>query len=302
MTINQITLSKKKDNWVKNRSTTLRGTKLVHNAAISEKYKKKLEYLVDAMIKETNKEILKLFKNEDNQEYFKKQKQDLKIVSRETIDESISSQARILTNKLLKKFSDLFAYKSKSLSEYMLNASLKYSKSTVHASLQKLTGGLSLKTGVVSKGLEEVSKAIVAENVSLIKSIPELYFTQITGAVMRSITTGNGLADLRPYIEKYEGMTKRKAKNIALDQTRKAYNLINKQKLVDLGVKQFIWIHTAGSINPRESHQDIDGHTFSFDNLEAEQIALNVPKQDRGLPSIPPYCRCTMNPVIQFGN
>ena len=68
----------------------------------------------------------------------------------------------------------------------------------------------------------------------LIKSIPEQYFKDVTGSVMRSITTGNGLADLVPEIKKYDGQTERRAKLLALDQTRKAYNSINKQRMQSL--------------------------------------------------------------------
>jgi SPP1 gp7 family putative phage head morphogenesis protein len=148
--------------------------------------------------------------------------------------------------------------------------------------------------------MEEVAKASVAENVSLIKSIPEQYFKDITGAVMRSITTGNGLADLVSEIDKYAGQTKRRAENLALDQTRKAYNSINKQRMQAIGVRQFEWIHSGGGQVPRESHLKISGHIFDFDKVEEQQAALGVPERDRGIPGFPVNCRCTMLPVINF--
>ena len=69
-----------------------------------------------------------------------------------------------------------------------------------------------------------------------------------TGAVMRSITTGEGLADLIPALDKIEGIAGRRAKNIALDQTRKAYAGISRQKLMSNGVKQFEWVHSGGGL------------------------------------------------------
>ena len=70
----------------------------------------------------------------------------------------------------------------------MVLNSQKISKTVLHESLQKLSGGLSLKTGVVTEGTEEIAKASIAENVSLIKSIPSQYFNAITGSVMRSMS------------------------------------------------------------------------------------------------------------------
>jgi len=216
------------------------------------------------------------------------------------MDASIASQAKILMNALLDKFQQLFNLKALPLASTMLKGAEATSKSTLHASLKKLTGGLSLKTGVVPKGMEDVSKALIAENVSLIKSIPQQYFKDVTGSVMRSITTGHGMADLLPEIKKYKGQTERRAKNLALDQTRKAYNSINKQRMQSIGVKQFEWVHSGGGQKPRESHIKIDGKTFDFENLESQQAGYGVPKEDQGIPGHPINCRCTMLPVINF--
>ncbi len=290
----KVPLTKRKARWAENRDMTLRGTHLLYNASQQDKYKNALTRLVQEMTEETQKEIKKLFSSEVAQEYIEAQKQA------SAMDASISSKARILMNALMDKFTQLFAFKSKRLAERMINSASGISKTNLHTSLKKLSGGLSLKTGIVTPGMEEVAKALVAENVSLIKSIPEQYFKDVTGAVMRSITTGQGLADLVPEIRKYDGMTDRRAKNIALDQTRKAYNSINKARLQKIGIKQFEWVHSGGGQTPRESHLKINGHIFDFENLEAQQAALGVPPQDRGIPGYPVNCRCTILPIIRF--
>jgi len=290
-------LTRRKSNWLGKRDATIRGTGLRYNAAQQSKYAHALRKLVREMTSDVNKQITKLFNSETADKYFSHQE------AVASMDASLGSQARILMNFLTDKFIQLFSDRSKSLAEYMLKGAAAASKSNLHASLKQLTGGLSLKTGVVPKGMETVSKATIAENVSLIQSIPEQYLKDVTGAVMRSITTGNGLQDLIPAIKKYEGQTERRAKNIALDQTRKAYNSINKQRLVAIGVKQFEWVHSGGGQVPRHSHLKIlNGKIFSFDNLEAEQAALGVPPQDRGIPGYPINCRCTILPVSRFLN
>ena len=272
----KIPLTKKKATWAKGRAVNLRGNKLAHNASLQEKYQLQLHLLVQQMTMQSQREIHALFKKQNSKD--------------SAMDSNIGSQARILLNYLENKFTNLFARKAKNLAEHMFKGVDKTSTTNLHSSLKQLSGGLSLKTGIVTKGFEEIATATIAENVSLIKSIPQEYFKQVTGSVMRSITQGAGVSELIPEIQKYDGQTYRRAKNIALDQTRKAYNTINANRLQALGVTHFEWLHSAGSASPRESHMKIDGMIFSFENLEKEQEAAGVPKRDRGLPSIPPNC------------
>lgn len=293
MTVQPI-LTDKKRQWAKGREVILRGIKLSNNVSLELRYKRKLDALVKEMVQETKKEIRKLFKDETAKAFIKQQKKAI------ALDANLGSQAKKVMNYLTNKFSKLFALKATGLADQLLNNVSKTSKSALHSSLKQLSGGLSLKTGIIPKGYEDIGQAIIAENVSLIKSIPEKYLGDVTGSVMRSITTGQGMADLVPEILKYEGQTYRKAKLIALDQTRKAYQTVSKQKLVALGVKRFEWVHTRGSASPRESHEKISGHIFTFEHLEAEQAALGVPERDRGLPSHPVNCRCVINPIIEF--
>lgn len=287
-------LTRQKRAWVKGRQVTLRGHDLNYNVSQQEKYVSALNKLIKDMTSEVKTELTKLFHGEVADDFFRQQEEA------SAMDASLSSQARILMNALTAKFTQLFSYKAKVLAERMVDGMAAISKTNLHSSLKKLSGGLSLKTGVVPKGMEDVAKASIAENVSLIQSIPEQYFKDVTGSVMRSITTGNGLADLIPAIKKYDGQTTRRAKNLALDQTRKAYNSINKQRMQAIGVKQFEWIHSGGGQVPRQSHLKISGHIFDFENVESQQAALGVPEKDRGIPGYPVNCRCTMLPVINF--
>lgn len=291
-------LTKQKSKWARSRKdVTLRGLQLNYNASQQLKYQRSLLTLVRQMTAETKKQIDKLFRGEISEEFFVQQKEAA------AMDASIVNQAKKLMKSLLAKFENLFSLKSTPTAEAMLDGAKQTSKSNLHSSLKTLSGGLSLKTGVVPKGMEDVSTAIVAENVSLITSIPAQYFNDITGSVMRSITTGSGLATLIPQIKKYDGITERRAKNIALDQTRKAYNSINKQRMQAIGVKKFEWVHSGGGQHPRLSHIALSGSIYAFDNLPVinkEQVDSGSESPVRGIPGQAINCRCTMIPVIQF--
>jgi SPP1 gp7 family putative phage head morphogenesis protein len=180
----------------------------------------------------------------------------------------------------------------------MVDGAQAASKTALHTSLKKMTGGLSLKTSLMTPQLNAVYKAQVAQNVGLIKTIAAEYLKNVEGAVMRSITTGRGLQDLVPALEQYEGYTHRKAKNVALDQTRKTYNAINKGRMTGIGVKRFMWIHSGGGAEPREDHIAMDGEVFSFDNPPV----IDERTGERGIPGQAINCRCTMAPVFDFSD
>lgn len=275
----------------------LKGKRLNYNAALQSRYKAALRKLIDKMTEDVKKQIIELFKDTTADDFFEEQKEAA------AMDANISSQARILMNMLIKKYNRFFALKSKTLAERMVKESEKISKNTLQLSLKEISKGFSLTRNVIPKGMEEVATALVAENVSLIKSIPEQYLKNVTGAVMRSITTGNGIKDLIPEVNKYQKQTYRRAKNLALDQTRKAYNSINKQRMQTVGVKQFEWIHSGGGQHPRKSHIALSGKIFDFDNLPVinkEQVDKGYESPQKGIPGQAINCKCTMLPVIKF--
>lgn len=279
-------LTNRRKQWAAQRTTppVFKGAVLPVPAIVGVRYVQALSSITAQMTAQTKKEILRLYKTEAAGVYFA---QDAA---------TIGSQARILVNSLQDRFNALFAKKAKPLAETMVENASAASKTSLHSSLQALSGGMSLKTSIDSPVLSNIYKASVAENVGLIKSISSEYLTKVQGAVMRSITTGNGLQDLIPALEQYEGQTHRRARNIALDQTRKVYNSINKGRMQALGLKKFMWHHSGGGAQPREDHIEMDGEIYSFDALPV----IDQNTGERGIPGQAPNCRCTMSPIFDF--
>jgi len=277
-------LTPSKAKWVKQfKPTALRGKPLANNAAIAKRYEDKLTNMVKKMTKTTIKEIEKLYKTPNSKEYF-------------AMDASITSQSRILISSLNQKFNEMFGRSASLFADDMVSSANKQSMATLSNSLASITGGMTVNTKIMSADLHETMKASIQQNVSLIKSIPSEYLTKVEGAVMRSITSGQGLYDLVPQIQKLGDITERRAKNIALDQTRKAYNSINTDRMKKVGVKKFEWLHSAGGLHPRQDHIDLSGQVFSFDDLPI----IDKNTGERGIPGQAPNCGCVMIPVIVF--
>jgi len=284
-------LTNKRQQWAKNRKGKFKGSALKIGVSIQNRYAKKLDRITRMMVDDVNRQVKKLFVSDDARKYFAQ-------------DASISSQSRILMNQLEEKYDSLFSQISKPFANQMVNQVDKDSKSSLHSSLEKLSGGLSIKTDFITGDLEEELKAIVSENVELIKSIPSQYFNQVKGMVYRSITSRDegGLSGiikkLDNNLDKRNKQILNKAKNLALDQTRKAYNHFNAARMEKAGVKRFEWVHTGGGQTPRKYHRDeLNGKIFSLD----DPPIIDKNTGERGLPGDAINCRCTMLPVLEFG-
>ena len=287
-------LTPKKKKWRRQfRPKMLKGKPLHYSHIDAARYQKGMDVLIARMVKETEAQIRALFNSDAAEKHF-------------ATDDSVASQARIITNKLKEKFQQLFNRRSKGLAENMIESAKKSSRSSLGSSLKQLSGGLTLKTDVLTARLNDVLIATTAENVALIRSIPEQYFGQIQGSVMRSITHGEGLKDLIPAMQKYEGITYRRAKMIAMDQTRKTYNGINLARMDSIGIKEAEWLHSGGSDHPRKTHMEMDGKVFPLtDSIGKHGEEIPGGMYDRDVeeyiqPGQLPNCRCRYRPVIKF--
>lgn len=147
--------------------------------------------------------------------------------------------------------------------------------------------------------MTEKVDAIIAENVSLIRSIPEKYFTEVEGMVYRAVARGVDRKALADEIEsafgKRHGITRRRAEFIARDQIRKATSSLSNARQQAAGIKKGIWIHSGGGNEPRKKHVHANGEEFFLDK--------GLPIGDKGqyvLPGEEPNCGCTWKPVLPF--
>lgn len=259
------------------------GGALRPNAGISADFAKPIVDLVGLMYRDVKREIERTFKETN---------------FGSAMDASTSSQSRIILNYLLKKWTTRFDKLAKRAVDRMISRTMRNSSVTLGMSLKDASKDFTINTSFSDAVLQDVIKASTLEASNLIKLIPQKYIGEVQGAVMRSITTGNGLQDLVPFLtKKYHGNV-RHAKNVALDQTRKAYQSINTAKLKALGVKKFIWIHSGGGKEPRPLHVKMSGNEYSFD--DPPYIGMMYGNEVRGLPADLPNCRCICKPIITF--
>lgn len=268
------------------------GEKLSYNVSAQVRYYSELKKLIDDMVLKTHKKVLALFRSPVAQKFRGQQ------VEAAAMDAGISDEAKKLMGKLQKEFEALFTKKAPIFAEGMVKQANKSSSVALNRSIKELTGAVTVKMDFIPRGLKQITQSILAENVSLIKTIPAEYFKNITGVVMRSITTGMGMDELTRHLHEYYGAVTNKARNVASDQSRKAYNAINKQRMMASGYKEFEWLHSGGGLHPRKDHIAMDGKIYSFDELPV----IDKKTGERGIPAQAINCRCTMRPVYRLEN
>lgn len=128
----------------------------------------------------------------------------------------------------------------------------------------------------MTPAMRDIVDATVHENVSLIKSIPQQYLTQVEGAVMRSVTAGRDLASLTKELREQHGVTKRRAKLIAHSQNNMATAAFTRVRQVEHGL-QAIWVHSHAGKTPRPTHLANNGKPYDpavgwYDPAERKRI------------------------------
>lgn len=261
----------------------MRGDALNPNIANQARYYTVLRDLILAMTTQTTADLDQFFKQPNAVEFFAQ-------------DASLAEQAKLLMAALADRFGQIFGLAAPPAARRMAGHASRSSAAALNGSLKKLSGGLTISTELITGEMRDILTATVAENVSLIKSISSDYFTQVQGAVMRSITTGNGLQDLVPFLQKYEDVTLRRARIIARDQTRKAFSNLNFARMKKIGIQEYEWLHSAGGQHPRKLHERMSGKVYRID----KPPVIDEKTGQRGKPGDLINCRCRAIPIIRF--
>ncbi|WP_302785194.1 phage head morphogenesis protein [Bilophila wadsworthia] len=149
-----------------------------------------------------------------------------------------------------------------------------------------------------SRAMSDVARALFEENVNLIKSIPQHYFTEVTGLVQRSASMGRDVEFLADELHKRYEITRRRAEFIARDQSNKATEAIKRVQDKELGITEGVWVHVPGKKTSRHTHQLMNGKKFVItEGLYDSDVKRKV------LCGELPGCQCTYRAVIpEFGD
>jgi len=126
-----------------------------------------------------------------------------------------------------------------------------------------------------------------SQNAELIRSLPDQELERVSGIVERGLQQGLRFTDVSREIQKSFGITHRRAKLIARDQTTKLNASLTKLRQEEIGVEEYIW-QTSDDERVRTTHRANEGKTFRWD----------TPPKVTGHPGHDVNCRCVARPVL----
>lgn len=289
----KFTLSRKKYDWAKNRDVTLKGEPVRVNDVWAKRKANEVEKEVRAMHLDISKTVKRVYDGELAKDVI----QDI------AMDASLTSQVRITLNALAKKWNKRFNLFSKSFSTDLMSEVASLSGNDLNKSLEKLSGGVRIDADTISDTTREIIKASTQQSTSLIKSISQDYISEVQEGLMRAIVSpGGSFTEAKETIDKLLSSRykkyRNKAKNTTLDQIRKAYSGITDNRMRDVGVEEYEWVHSGGSVDPRDYHKNVlNGEVFSLD----EPPVIDPKTGEKGHPGDAVNCKCFKRPIVRFG-
>jgi len=143
--------------------------------------------------------------------------------------------------------------------------------------------------------LAELQKNWVAQNTSLIKSVPAQYMAKVEQIVRTGVLGGPTSREIAKQVKAASGVSDRRAIIISRDQVGKANGELTQHRQTDLGVKEYKWVtahdervrgNPAGRFpSAVPSHWAREGKVFSWDNPPSG-----------GHPGAAVLCRCFASP------
>lgn len=141
-----------------------------------------------------------------------------------------------------------------------------------------------------SRRVNNIYKSVIANNVNLIRTIPQQFLGNVNTIVMQSIRNGRDMGFIAKQVREQYGVTKNRAITIARDQTNKATEAVSNARCADIGIEYGIWMHRSGSKVPRSSHVKMNGKRFKL----SEGLYDDDPKVNRKVkPAELINCHCT---------
>lgn len=172
-----------------------------------------------------------------------------------------------------------FAKRSRQATEASMRAKLKAAGFTV--SFQ------------ASVAMRRAYKAVIAEQVGLIRRIPERFLGDVQTAVWGSVMRGGTMGQLTDQIKRKYGIAWRHAALIARDQNNKAKAIMEEARRTELGISEAIWQHSGGGREPRPTHVAMNGKRYQIKRgMYDSAVKKHV------WPGTEINCRCTSRAII----
>jgi SPP1 gp7 family putative phage head morphogenesis protein len=261
------------------------------SAALDVEYQKRLDRLIAEMQKSLVWWIEAAYKAKPPEMAGDASVRDAKQAVSRKYDGSPSMVMQRVMRRLSQKWQRRFDEAAPKMAEYFSTEIARRNDRALSVGLRK--SGLSVKFKMTAQ-MNDVMRASMNEQVSLIKSIAQQHLQEVEGLVMRSVAQGGNLAELSQQLEHRYGVTKRRAAFIATDQNSKATATLQRVRQTELGIEEAEWRHSHAGKTPRPSHVAMNGTAYKIkDGMPDPALGGK-----RIWPGTEPRCRCFSKPIL----
>ncbi len=223
------------------------------NAGLTQEYQRRLDRLLGEMHRSISYFVLRAYSGKPPE------------MAQDAPDGSAGmSPARFLEQRMRelgKRWLSRFDDAAPELAKYFAKAAADRSDVALKDSLRR--AGISVKFRM-TREVNDIAQASVAENVNLIRSIAQQHMTQVQTLVMSSVQTGRDIGTLAKALQDQYGVTRRRAALIARDQNSKATAAITRARQIELGITEAVWLHSTAGRHPRPSHVAASGKRYDI--------------------------------------
>lgn len=135
----------------------------------------------------------------------------------------------------------------------------------------------------------------IQDNVRLIKSVPSDSLDEMQKIVMDGWHNARSTKAIMKDLQEQFGVSKSKAKLLAVDQTSKLNAKLTQFQQTDAGCEEYTW-SSSGDAKVRDRHRELDGKTFRWD----KPPIVDEKTGRRAHPGEDYYCRCVAIPKFSI--
>ena len=133
----------------------------------------------------------------------------------------------------------------------------------------------------------------IDEVTNLISGISTGEVARLQDVLVSGLESGQSLAQIQKVLSTFKDFDAKRASRVALDQSTKINQQIQRDNAEGLGITHAVWFHVPGQYTSRESHIKMNGKKFDINQGLYDSAVKKYVK-----PGELPYCRCIMRLVV----
>lgn len=195
---------------------------------------------------------------------------------------------RAAFDKLVDKWSKCFDTRAEKIANTFTSGMKQTTESAMRVALK--AAGWTVKFQPSPAALQAYA-AVLAEQVAIIKNIPNAHLARVQSAVWKNVTKGFDRGQMVKDLREQVGITEKRAKLMANHQARVAKVTFENVRRLEIGIDEAIWRHSHAGKEPRPSHVKADGTKYKIkDGLVLDNV--------RTWPGVEYGCKCFSEAVL----